>query len=103
MLDEPLEVATEQRLAAGDPKLARPECDERPGDARDLLERQQLAPVEEAVVAPVDLFRHAVGAAEIAAVGDRDAQVAQRTAEGVECLHLRQTVAAAELLAVSAD
>jgi hypothetical protein len=88
LFDESLEIATQQRLAARDAQLARAECDERPGDTCDLLEGQQLAAVEEAVVAPVHLLRHAVGAAEIAAVGDRDAQVAQRTAESVERLHL---------------
>ena len=34
-------------------------------------------------IAPEDLFRHAIGAAEIAAVGDGDAQVAQRASQGV--------------------
>ena len=38
-----------------------------------------------------DLLRHAVGAAEVAAVRDRDAQIAERPAEGVENLrHLEQ-------------
>ena len=36
-----------------------------------------------AVAAPEHLLRHAVDAAEVAAVGDRDAQVADRPAEGV--------------------
>ena len=79
--DQALEVAADERLAARDPQLARAERDERARDAGDLLERQELAPVEEAVVAAVDLLRHAVGAAEVAAVGDRDAQVPQRPAE----------------------
>ena len=50
---------------------------------RDLLEREKLASVEEAVVAAEDLLRHAVDAAEVAAVGDRDAQVAQRPGQRV--------------------
>ena len=90
LLDEALEVAADERLAAGDPDLARAERDERARDAGDLLERQQLLAVEEAVVAAVHLLRHAVGAAEVAAVGDRDAQVAQRAAEGCRALHRRR-------------
>jgi hypothetical protein len=39
------------------------------------------------VIAAVDLLRHAVDAAKVAAVGDRDAQVAQGPAEGVEDVH----------------
>ena len=39
------------------------------------------------MVAAEDLLRHAVDAAEVAAVGDRDAQVAQRPAERVEHVH----------------
>ena len=84
LLDQPLEVATDERLAAGDPDLADAAGDEDARDARDLLERQQFLPVEEAVVAAVDLLRHAVDAAEVAAVGDRDAEVAKRPSEGVE-------------------
>ena len=48
------------------------------GDARDFLERQQLGVRQERVVASEDVLRHAVDAAEVAAVGDRDAQVVQR-------------------------
>jgi hypothetical protein len=36
----------------------------------DLLERKQLAPIEEG-----NFFGHAIGAAQIAAVGDADAEV----------------------------
>ena len=49
----------------------------------DLLEVEQLRARQELVVAPEDLLRHAVDAAEVAAVGDRDAQVAQRAAETI--------------------
>ena len=54
---------------------------ERARQPRDLLEREQLAALEERVVAPEDLPRHAVDAAEVAAVGDRDPQIVQRPAE----------------------
>src|SRR5581483_10749563 len=53
----------------------------------DLLEGEELPPLEEPVVPPEDLLRHAVDAAEVAAVGDRDAQIPQRTAERVPSRH----------------
>ncbi len=49
-----------------------------PRDAGDLLEGQQLGARQEPEVAPERLARHAVGAAQVAAIGDRDAQVEQR-------------------------
>ena len=62
------------------------------GDAGDLLEREQLLAVEERVVAAEDLLRHAVDAAEVAAVGDRDAQRLERPAERVaQRLHAQRT------------
>ena len=81
--DEELEVTAEQRLAPGDPQLVHPEGDEDAGDPLDLLEREQLAARQEAVVAPEDLLRHAVHAAEVAAVRDRDPEVAERAVERV--------------------
>ena len=53
------------------------------GHPVDLLERQDLVARQELVVPAEDLLGHAVGAAEVAAVGDRDAQVAHRPAERV--------------------
>ncbi len=81
--DQALELAAQQRLAARDPDLLDPMCGEDPHEPLDLLEREQLAAIQEAVLAAEDLFRHAVDAAEVAAVGDRDAQVAQGPAEYV--------------------
>ena len=76
------------RRTRGSPPVIRsfstPERDERPGGPLDLLERQDLVAGQERVVPPVDLLGHAVRAAEVAAVGDRDAQVVERAAEGVE-------------------
>ena len=63
-----------------------PRADERAGRALDLLERQDLVLGQERVVAPEDLLRHAIRAAEVAAVGDRDAQVVQRPAQAIERL-----------------
>src|SRR5205823_5011786 len=60
-------------------------ADEERRHARDLFERQQLGTIEvTAEVASEDLLRHAIDAAEIAAVGDRDAEVAERTAEEID-------------------
>ena len=86
-LDEALELLAEQRLAAGEADLLDAERDERARDALELLEAQQLLAVHEPVVVAEDRLRHAVGAAEVAAVGDRDAQVADRAAERVERVH----------------
>src|SRR5207247_6558096 len=59
---------------------ADPEREEQPGEPGDLLERQDLA-----LRQPRKPFRrHAVGAAEVAAVGDRDPQVVADAAERVD-------------------
>ena len=50
----------------------------------DLLERQQVLTAEKFEIAPENLPRHAVRAAKVAAVGDRDPQIAKRAAETVE-------------------
>ena len=51
--------------------------------AHNLFERQQFFALEEPVILAEDFLRHAIDAAEIAAIGDRNAQVAQRTAQPV--------------------
>ena len=50
---------------------------EKPGKAQNLLEGEQFRTGHETVVVVEDGPRHAIGAAEIAAVGHRDAQIAQ--------------------------
>src|SRR5262249_20839377 len=50
----------------------------------DLLEAQQLRTRHEVVAVAVELGGHAVGAAEVAAIGDRDAQVVEAAAEAIE-------------------
>ena len=76
------------RRSSGSPPVRRifrtPWATNRRGEANDLLEGQQRRLRQEAVVAVEDFLRHAVAAAEIAAVGDRDAQVAQRPLQAVE-------------------
>ena len=86
-LDEALELAPQERLAAGQADLLDPERDERLRDPLELLEREQLLAVHEAVFLPEHRLRHAVGAAEVAAVGDRDPQVADRPSERVDGVH----------------
>jgi len=71
-LDEPLEVAPQQRLASGQPQLHDAERGELAAEPRDLLAAQELVTRHERVVAPERLARHAIRAAQIAAVGDRD-------------------------------
>ena len=71
-----------------------PRPDRDPGDPFDLLEVQDLVARQELEVPPEDLLRHAVGAAEVAAVGHRDAQVAHRAPARV--LHAGPTVTVAE-------
>ena len=69
------------RLAAGEAdRLDAEPLDEHPGDPLDLLEGEDLGPGQPRHA----LLGHAVGAAEVAAVGDRDAQVAVHTPEGVD-------------------
>ena len=82
-LDEVLEVAAQQRLTAGQAHGAHAEPREHAGHPRDLLQRQQLSALEEHVVAAERALRHAVDAAEVAPVRDRDPQRLQRPTEGV--------------------
>src|SRR5439155_18140492 len=85
--DEHLEIAAQGRLAAGEPHLADAQAGEDPHEALDLLEAQDLVARQELVPLAEDLLRHAVDAAEVAPVGDRDPQVVERPAEGVERVH----------------
>ena len=82
--DEHRQVGAHRRLAAGEAQTVDLEAlDEEAGEPLDLLERQHLAARQ-----PLHaLFRHAVGAAEVAAVGDRDAQVANGASEGIDEIH----------------
>ena len=71
-LDQPGHVGPHERLAAGEPDRLEPEpLDAHPGDPGDLLVGEHLGAGQPGH----PLGRHAVGAAEIAAVGDRDPQV----------------------------
>src|SRR5581483_2248482 len=83
-LDQALHVLAQQRLAPGQPNLAHALVDEDAGKPRDLLEREQGRLRQERIVAPEHVLRHAVHAAEIAAVRDGDPQVVQRNDGGHE-------------------
>ena len=81
MRDEPGQVRAHGGLAAGDPHRLEPEAlHAHPHDAGLLLVGEQLVAVEPGHA----LLGHAVGAAEIAAVGDRQPQVGDPPSEGVD-------------------
>ena len=82
-LDQDLQILAQQRLAAGQANLLHAMRDEESRDAGDLLEAQQGRVRQELVVLVEHFLGHAVAAAKVAAVGDRDAQVAQRSPEGI--------------------
>ena len=75
-LDQPHHALAHQGLAAGQAQLLRAQADEGRGDAVQLLERQHLGLRQEGHV-----LGHAVDAAQVAAVGDRHAQIGHRAAE----------------------
>ena len=87
LLDEHRQIAPDERLAARDADLLDPAAHEDACDALDLLERQQLVAAQELVVASEDLLRHAVDAPEVAPIGDGDAEIAKRPAEGIGQRH----------------
>jgi len=78
------DVLAQQRLAPGEADLLDAVALEDAREPRDFLERQQLVPRQEFVVGPEHLARHAVHAAEVAAIGDRDAQVVESPPARVE-------------------
>jgi hypothetical protein len=80
---QPVQVAPHQRLAAGEAHLLHAQAGEQARQARGLLEPEHFLVRQELEVAVEGFPRHAVHAAEVAAVGDRDAQVAQAAAERI--------------------
>ena len=71
-------IAPDQRFAAGQPQLAHALGDEGRTQPVEFLERQQVGLGQEGHV-----FRHAIEAAQVAAVGDRYPQIADRPAERI--------------------
>ena len=74
--------APQQRLPAGEPHLAHPEADEHADEAQQLLVGEHLGLGHPRQA----LGGHAVGAAQVAAVGDRHPQVPGHPPEGVDQL-----------------
>ena len=81
--NERLEVFAQQRLASGEADLADPMGQELPRQPGDLFKAQQRVVRQVGVVLVKNFLGHAVVAAEVAAVGDADAQVAQRAAQRI--------------------
>ena len=77
LLDQRLDTLAQQRLAAGQADLAHAQLDEHTREPADLLEAQERAVRQEAVRLAEHFLGHAVAASEVAAVGHRDAQIAQ--------------------------
>jgi hypothetical protein len=73
-------VSAQQRLAAGEAHLVDAERDEHVHQPLDLLEMQDVLARQPGVLR----LGHAVAAAEVAPVGDRETQVAQRAGVAVE-------------------
>ncbi len=73
------DAAPHQRFAAGQPQLAHPFGDEGRAEPVKLFERENVGLGQEGHV-----FRHAIDAAEIAAVRDRHAQVSDGAAEWID-------------------
>src|SRR4051812_16923898 len=78
-----MQIAAHERLTAGEADLVHAEVDKDAREPRDLLERQDRAVWQEAVLRVEHLARHAVYAAEVASVGDRDAKVVHGAAARV--------------------
>jgi hypothetical protein len=81
-----LKVRAQQRLAAGQPYLVHAQPGEDAAKPLDFAEVEQLVRAKKSMVGK-RRARHAVGAAQVAAVGDRNAQRLQRAPEGVEHGH----------------
>ena len=75
-LDQAMQMPPHERFAARQADFLHPEADEDARQAGDLLEAEDRLVRQEAVAGIEHLARHAVHAAEVAAIGDRNAQVA---------------------------
>ena len=82
--DQIRQIRAQQRFAARETQFAHAQVREHPRETHDFLERQSLLRFQESIVFVKLLFRHAVRAAKVASVHDRDAQIVQRPAETVE-------------------
>src|SRR5438309_10438240 len=73
------DTAPHQRLLAGQPALGHPALDQQIDQCLDFAETEQLVVRQEA-----HLFGHAITAAEIATVGDRQTDVADPPSKSVD-------------------
>src|SRR5260370_27875305 len=89
------DVAPHKRLTAGQAELLDAEPDEGAAHAVEFFEGQELGFRQK-----IHLFRHAIDAAEVAAVGDRYAQVRDGSSKRVDHALLVRT--AAHLLTIAA-
>ncbi len=86
------DVLAHQRLAAGQAQLPHALADEGRAQPVELLKRQEVALGQK-----FHVLGHAIGAAEVAAVGDRNAQIGDRAPERVDhagrgcegCVHVK--------------
>ena len=78
--DQYRQIAPHQRLSAGDPQLADSQPDGHAHEAFDLFKVQNLAALHKMHTR----LRHAVKAADVAPVGDTDAQVIVHPPEGIQ-------------------
>jgi hypothetical protein len=76
---ELVHVLPHQGLAPGEANLVHAQRGRDADEAGDLLKGQELG-----AIAEDDILRHAIGAAQIAAVGDRHAEIVVPAAEGVD-------------------
>ena len=81
--DEFGQIRAQQRFAAGQPNLLHAQLHEQSRQPGDLIERQTLGGLQKTIVIMEGLPRHAVRAAEVAAIHDRNAQVVQRPAQRI--------------------
>src|SRR5205823_9002931 len=79
-LDKPRQIGSDQRLAASKTELVHAERSDEADEPLDFLKRKDFAARQKA-----DIFvGHAVEAADIAAVGDADAQARMHAAERID-------------------
>ena len=78
--DQHRQIAAHQRFASGDAQLADPQAGGDTSEAFDLFEVQDFRTADKLHVR----LGHAVEAADVAAVGDADAQIVVEAAEGID-------------------
>ena len=74
-------MTAQQRLAARKPDFFNSQSDKQSRRTREFFEAQDVTLRQEGMITTKDFFGHAVSAAEIAAVGDREPQVVQWSPE----------------------